>query len=236
LAPSLYEAMELPHPPISPRILLVIEEAIRIAWELLREHPRPGFDLSSVTEDPLTHELYEVLCDVVFKHALVKGFNRRLLRAVAREPKVRSYNRASLDKMPDLAIALMGREAVAIPTQDGLFIECKPVDTEHSVGKYYCGKGLVRFVNGDYAWAMREAMMVGYAREGYTISPKLVRALGERADTVPTVSYPRPCPHSKATPVSEPVQISMHRRTFAYVETSRQAPPITIRHLWLKRG
>jgi len=235
LAHGSYEAVELPHPPISPRVLLIVEKAIREAWRLLRERPRAGFDFATATEDPLTHELYEVLYDVVFKHALVKGFDRRLLRAVVREPKVRSCNRGSLDKMPDLVIALIGRDAVAMPSQDGLFIECKPVDAAHSVGKHYCDRGLIRFVIGDYAWAMREAMMIGYAREGYTITPKLDGALRRRAGKITSLSLPTPCPRSEAGPFSEPVHISKHGRSFPYAETDTQAPPITIRHLWLRR-
>lgn len=235
MAHGAYEATELPHPPISSWVSLVVEKAIRKAWQLIRQRPRAGFDLARATEDPLTHELYEVLYDVVFKHALVKGFNRRLLRAVVREPKVRSYNRGSLDKMPDLVIALIGREHAAIPSQDGLFVECKPVDADHAVGVHYCDKGLIRFVNGDYAWAMQEAMMVGYAREGYTIRPKLSKALEERMTTIPTRRLPTPCSESKATRFSEPVHITEHGRAFEYIETGRQAPSITIRHLWLKR-
>lgn len=235
MAHGSYEAIELPHPPISPRVLLIVEKAIREAWRLLRERPRPGFDLASATEDPLTHELYEVLYDVVFKHGLVKGFDRGLLRAVAREPKFRSYDRSSLDKMPDLVIALIGRDAVVIPSQDGLFIECKPVDRDHPAGSCYCDKGLIRFVDGDYAWAMQEAMMVGYASEGYTIKPKLGDALRSRLDRVPTRSFPTPCPYSEATSVGERVHVSKHGRTFPYVETGIEAPPITIRHHWLRR-
>jgi len=235
LTHGLYEAIELPHPPISLRVFLIVEKAIRRAWQILRQRPREGFGLATAREDPLTHELYEVLYDSVFKHALVKGFDRRLLRAVVREPKVRSYNWGSLDKMPDLVIVLVGREAAAKPSQDGLFIECKPVDAEHTVGAHYCDKGLARFVKGEYAWAMSEAMMIGYVTQGYTIKPKLDDALRRRAGRIPTEGFPTRSPHSAAAPFSEPVHVSRHGRTFRYVETGAQAPAIAIRHLWLRR-
>lgn len=237
MAHGLSKAMRPPHPSIAPWVFLIVEKAIRRAWRLLRKQPREGFDLSAAKEDELTHELYEVLYDVVFTQALVKGFNRELLRAVVREPKVRSYDRGSLDKMPDLLIALAGRGPVAIPTQDGVFIECKPVDADHPVGSCYCDKGLIRFVNGDYAWAMQEAMMVGYAREGYSISPKLTAALKDkdRGKTIATEAMPSPCRWSSAGRFSEAVHASTHGRTFIYVGTENHAPPITIRHLWLRR-
>jgi len=227
-------APKLPHPPISLKVLLVVEEALVKAWEVLRQRPRTGFDLLTAHEDTVTHDLYEVLCDIVLNQGRVDGFDRELFE-VNREPKLRSYNGGSLDKMPDLRVSLIGSRRVAKPSQDGLFIECKPVDAGHALGWCYCDKGLIRFVNGDYAWAMSEAMMIGYAREGYTISPKLDIALRARPDKIPTRAVPTPCPSSEAVSYSERVCITEHGRTFRYVETDAQAPPITIRHLWLRR-
>jgi hypothetical protein len=227
---------ELPHPPIPLRVLLIVEEALVRAWEILREHPRRDLDLLTAHEDTLTHGLYETVYDVVFNSGLVDGFDGRLFTTVTRETKLRTFDGRSLDKMPDLLVGLVGRDSYNPRSQDWLFIECKPVNAKHSVGMHYCDRGLIRFVKGDYAWAMREAMMVGYAREGYAISPRLEKALKDRADTIPTDSYPECCPHSKATQFSERVQISTHRRTFHYVETDTAAPPIAIRHLWLRRG
>lgn len=226
---------ELPHPPIPLAVFLIVEAAIRRAWAILRENPRAGFDLASATEDPITHELYVVLYEDVFANGRVEGFNRELFTVGHREPKLQNFDGTSLDKMPDLLVALIGRRAVANPTQDGLFIECKPVDRDHPAGQHYCDKGLIRFVNGDYAWAMQEAMMVGYAREGYTISPKLDDALAARPDAIPTIAYPRRCADSKPTRFAEVVHASTHRRSFPYVGTCTDAPPITIRHLWLRR-
>ena len=40
----------------------------------------------------------------------------------------------------------------------------KPVDDDHATGTHYCDSGINRFVNGDYAWAMQEGMMVAYVR------------------------------------------------------------------------
>jgi len=42
---------ELPHPPISLPIFLVVEEALCVAWDYLRTRPRPGFNLLSAVED-----------------------------------------------------------------------------------------------------------------------------------------------------------------------------------------
>lgn len=226
---------KLPHPPISLGMLLVVENALVKAWEILREDPGQDLDLLKAPEDTVTHALYETLYDIVFNSGLVDGFDRKLFTVVTREPKLRTFDGRSLDKMPDLLVGLVGRDSFSPRSQDWLFIECKPVDRDHSVGKHYCGKGLVRFVNGEYAWAMQEAMMVGYAREGYAILPKLDDALAARGRTIRTIARPRPCRSSRASQFGEVVHSSTHGRTFRYVGPDTQAPPITIRHLWLRR-
>ena len=63
----------LPHPAIGLPVLLIVENAICAAWELLRTHPRQGFDLLTADEDKLTHELYEALFDHIFKKETVAG-------------------------------------------------------------------------------------------------------------------------------------------------------------------
>jgi hypothetical protein len=122
-------------------------------------------------------------------------------------------------------------------TQHGLFIECKPVDRDHPAGSAYCDAGLIRFVRGDYAWAMQNAMMIGYAREGYSLNPKLSEALASnRKVPIPLCSGLEGCPRTSASAFAEQVVISKHQRTFTYVETNLPAGIIVIRHLWLKRG
>jgi len=225
---------ELPHPPISLSIYLVVEEALCVAWDYIRTHPRSGFNLLSETEDVITQELYERLYDKVFNRGVVDGFDRQLFTDIIREPKIRSYDWFSLDKMPDMLIRLLNRD-VDKPSQDGLFVECKPVDSSHSTGVHYCDKGIIRFVRGEYAWAMTSALMIGYARDGYSILPKLTKALEEREKTVPTIAPPCPCQQSKPGKNNEVVHVSQHLRTFSYVETGQKAPAITLRHLWLRR-
>lgn len=228
-------AIELPHFPISLSVFLVVENGICAAWELMRNNPRAGFNLLDATEDVVTHELYERLYDEVFHKGVVEGFDRELLAAITRESKVRNYDKTKLDKMPDLLFRLVDRPRVEYPSQDWLFIENKPVDSDHSVGAHYCDKGIARFVKGEYAWTMTNALMIGFSRSGYTILPKLTDALKAQPKEIPTFDYPHPCSRSKAGLASEAVHISRHGRTFKYVETEQPAPPITIRHLWLKR-
>jgi hypothetical protein len=238
MALGLYEEMnfdELPHPAIRLPVLLIVENAICAAWELLRSRPRPGFDLRTATEDVITFELHEALYDRVFNSGMVAGFGGEVFSTVEREPKLRSYDYSHLDKMPDLIIRLVGRPASIRPTQDGLFVECKPVDKKHPIRRHYCEKGLARFTSGQYAWAMSSAMMVGYADSNSHVYTSLTEALRDWPD-VDTRTIVRPCARSSPNPVSEAVHLTEHPRMFKYVETKRQAPHIVIRHLWLRRA
>lgn len=228
-------AVDLPHPPIPLAIFLVVERAVCAGWHLLLTEPRSDFDLTTATEDQITHELHEAVVNKIFGSGIVEGFNKQVFAPAIREPKIRNYNFTSLDKMPDLIIQFINRPTGIINTQDGLFIECKPVDKAHPIPKHYCDRGIMRFVSGDYAWAMTSALMVAYARPDYTIVPHLSDALTERATTIPTLSPPEACSLSVFGPANQAVHISLHERNFRYLENGKGAGTITIRHLWLSR-
>lgn len=227
--------VDLPHPPISLATFLVVERAVCAGWHLLLTEPRSGFDLNTTTEDQITHELHEAVVNRIFDSGSVAGFNKQVFAPAIREPKIRNYNFSSLDKMPDLFIQFVNRPTGIMTTQYGLFIECKPVDKSHPIPKDYCDRGIIRFIGGDYAWAMTSALMVAYARRDYTILPHLVDALADRTTTIPTLSPPQPCSASLSGPANEVVHISLHNRTFQYLENGKDAGAITIRHLWLSR-
>ena len=231
------DGIRLPHPPISLRSLLVIESALCHAWRLIREKPRSSFNLATADEDNITLELHERLYDEVFDKSVIDGFDRNVFASVGREPKIRNFNRTHPDKMPDLLFQFADRPAGVLYSQHGVFTECKPVDDAHAVGTHYCDKGIIRFIEGDYAWTMTSALMIGYARSGYTILPKLPTALASasRIKKIPTLTAPQPCKRSKVSLTNEVVHVSQHQRTFKYVENGKDAPAITIRHLWLKR-
>lgn len=228
---------ELPHKPLSLRACMVVEQAIVRAWQWMLEKPHADFDLKTAEENGVTHRLHETLFDVVFKNELVDGFNKEVFTVGTRGAELRNFDGSKRDLKPDLLVGFVHRPSVAYPSQDWLFIECKPVDSEHTVGSHYCDKGLIRFVRGDYAWAMQSAMMVGYAREGYSLVPKLSEALAShRKEPIPTSFGPESCPCTRATPFAEQTAISKHQRTFSYIENNLPSGVIIIRHLWLKRG
>jgi hypothetical protein len=235
--PSQGGQVNLPHPKISLRVHLVIESAIRKAWELVTTQPRAGFNYKTEKEDPLTLELFERLKDQVFNKGLIDGFDRSIFSSINREPKVRNFDRSHPDKMPDLLIEFIDCPADGITSQHGLFIECKPIDAAHGVGSEYCDKGLIRFIRGDYAWAMQNGMMLGYAASTHSITSKFTTALNSRKRKYPlnVIGKASLCPLTKADSIAQEVISTIHQRCFKYLETSNAPGPITVRHLWLKR-
>jgi hypothetical protein len=229
------EELELPHKPIPLAIYLIVEEALRASWNKLQINPPAGFNIDTAEEDVVTHELLKVLHGQIFESEEVEGFTHDYFVPPVREAKVENFDETRRDLMPDLLIGMIGRSKGRVPWQDALFVECKPVGLERPAGSHYCDRGLIRFVRGDYAWAMTSALMVGYARRGYSIFPKLENALKMRSKDILTLSQPRPCFRSKPTLTSEVTFFSEHGRTFNYVQTGKAAPLITIRHLWLRR-
>ena len=159
---------EWPHPKISERMILLICNVIDKAWSLLKANPPEGFDFSTADEDTITAKLKEIIENRLRKNGEVPGFNTETFGRVERDSKVINYNGSHLDKMPDLFFDLKREDLPVYNEYDGLFVECKPVDRDHPVLSSYIKKGLYRFVNGDYAWAMQEALMVGDVHSNYT--------------------------------------------------------------------
>lgn len=173
---------ELPHPPIPRRIILLVSKVIRRAWELLAIAPPTGFVLATASEDAITAELVDVIENRLRISGEVAGFDHLLFGRVEREPKISNFDKKHPDKMPDIFFDLKRESLPVYNNQDGFFVECKPIDSKHPVSSCYCQKGLIRFVNGDYAWAMQEALMVGYVSGDYSFQ-KLITTFAKDENT-----------------------------------------------------
>ncbi len=215
----------LPHPPIPERTILLICLVIKRAWQLLVENPTAGFILDLASEDTVTQMLVEIIENRLRKNGEVEGFNNALFGRVVREPKVVNFNKTHPDKMPDIFFDLRRDQYSVLSDQDGLFVECKPVDNKHPIWSCYCQKGLVRFVNGDYAWAMRDAMMVGYATSTHSFK-KLASVLDEAKSASLNTHV-----HFEIDNYS--IFRSKHKREFEWLESHGKACQISISHLWL---
>ena len=230
------EDYHLPHPTIELPIILIVRQALIEAFARLRARCHAaGRDLSDDRENDVTRMLLNILENDLRQKGSVPGFNKTLFEEVSRQREVENYNFTRMEKRPDMLFKLRCDEesAPVLSTQHALFVECKPVDRDHPAGGDYCDAGLQRFVDGDYAWAMREALMIAYVRDGRSISTHLKPAMKDRTKLA-TIQSPAPIPGAaaQADSVTEALHSSTHRRPFSWPDGKGQACEITVYHSW----
>lgn len=231
---------DLPHPPLGVRVILLVRRVLLRAFEQMRAD---GFPFASANEDEITAALRGLIENNFRQRGTVPGFNCRTFDSVVRQGQVANYDFTRLTKTPDLCFKLRHDDEETrrvISEFDALFIECKPVDATHAAGGRYCDEGLQRFVEGSYAWAMREGMMLAYARNGRTIAGNLVIDMQEpsRATRLQTTAVPSPLAltGAAATKTAEALHVSFHRRGFPWIHEKGFATDITIYHCWHNCG
>lgn len=221
---------EIPHEDLPRPIKAVILRAISDAWSDVRA--RVGEDLATSKETDLTAALKHHLNRIREEEDPPSGFRGSLFEVVATDSTIPAYDGSSLEKRPDLIFRFIAHGSVPFSEHKALFVECKPVGPGHPIS-VYGKKGLVRFVKGEYAWAMPSAMMIGYARGGRsvpkTLRPHLKKHQGED-DPYRTLSMPR----RAAAPLPEGTYVTEHDRPWLYQETERSPGRIALLHLWLK--
>jgi hypothetical protein len=230
------ERYDLPHPPLGLPVILFLRRVLLRAFEKLRDR---GFPLATEREDRVTEQLFNVLENDLRQTGEVGGFNSTFYDRVVRHAEVTNYNGRKLAKTPDLSFKLRYAGAEPRPvvsSHDALFVECKPVDAGHPAGSAYCDDGLIRFVNGDYAWAMQDAMMLAYVRNGRTIAKHLTPAMAEssRKSSLGIIREIEICPGlaAAACPEAEAVYVTRHHRDFRWPDGKGLATDITVYHLW----
>lgn len=214
-------------------LMIVVQNVMSTAWRSLLQQVKEGhFSICNATEDQITERLHMILGELdTAGDSAVLGLSQ--LQSPVREGNVRNYDGAHLDKQPDLAFRPI-RNLIScgntVPT--AIFIECKPIDAGHPVPSTYCRAGLVRFVNGDYAWGVDRAMMVGYVRNICTlpgglstslVDPKLsseMELAGGLEDLPKTASGDAVCQ-------------TRHSRKFQLPGVASPVGQIVVNHLWL---
>jgi hypothetical protein len=224
----------VPHAPLGERWLLVVHAAVTAAFPIIRHR---GFDLRNAGENAITNELENVLMNDLLNRGIVEGFDRQFFGHVTRGSEVENYNGEKISKKPDLLFHLQRENVLWDRRQDAIFAECKPVDRGHSLSEHYCAvgtdrAGVERFVIGHYAWAMQEAMMIGYVRDGFRIDPHLVDNLADPTRHKLLGSPTRPTCIFSGCGGAEPLHRTRHERLFAWRETGQLATAIAIYHSW----
>jgi hypothetical protein len=224
----------LPYPdPFTTSELSTIEDALTEAW---RRVVRNGV---SDTDDEvhLTARLIDELDQLMSTEPdTVAGFDSDTFETPVRGGELQDYRGDRLEKRPDIVFRPAGRQraiGAGIRRRQfwGLFVECKIVDQGHTMSTY-CRDGLQRFVNGNYAWAVSSAMMLGYARDGYALPLHLERHF--RRKDVDKRRYGRHGDTLSSRAQGSRAWVSRHDRNWRHVEPAGADPGVmTVVHLWL---
>jgi hypothetical protein len=159
--------------PFSPSQLLVVEDALCEAWRRVLASPLRVRTASEVELNrALVSRLYQLFSDEE-----VTGFNASAFESPIRGGEVEELRGRQLEKRPDVCFRPAGNPGHSKEFW-ALFVECKILDADHPMSSY-TATGLIRFVDGTYAWAVRRGMMLGYVRDGGDLRYQLERALAK---------------------------------------------------------
>jgi hypothetical protein len=226
---------QVPHDRIGLRLLTVAHQAIARAFEIIRHE---GFPLATAGENEITRQLESALENRIRNRCQIEGFDSTYFGPVGRGSEVVNFDGTKISKKPDLLFKLRREDRTDWDqTQDALFAECKPVDVKHKLKDHYCaiGKdctGIERFIVGDYAWAMQEAFMIAYVRNGIQIARDLANVL-----MVPNTRAGLGQPTALSCVIEatgkdcQGLYLTTHQRLFPWPD-GRPATPIDLYHSW----
>jgi hypothetical protein len=214
-------------------LLIVVQNTLSAAWrKLLKDVETGEFSICAATEDEITERLHMILGEL---HAAGDGAVRGLsqFETSIREGNLRSFDGKHLDCQPDLTFRpLRGHIQTGNTVPAAIFVECKPIDSVHPVASTYCRAGLIRFVNGDYAWAVDRAMMMAYVRNVCTL-PKGLSSCLENMRLAVEMNLQGRLETISPTANGDIVCQSKHDRSFCLSGGRKPVGLITVHHLWL---
>lgn len=231
---SVYDGM--PYTRFSDLELLVVEKALRLVWhEAPQRFNIHCINFNTANEEQISSALYLVFNDLWAndRHLLADLAKVFLPVPIYDGPSgAVDYLGHELKFRPDLAFRRNYTDAGISTIDSSLFIEAKLVERGKTMG-WYCGTGLSKFVRGTYAWAMPQAMMLGYVRNTTQILPhSLATHLAplQKRDQYCLKEGPKPFPLSGFTNRS---YLTLHNRPWLYPGTKVSPGPISVLHLWL---
>ena len=221
-----------------------MEEAIAEAMQRVLAE-KPPADIAVAHENKITEWLEDHLCRLL-NADVVAGFDSDVFEQPSRGAETVSFNGGKISKKPDLAFKRLSHLSCADDIrQDAWFCECKILDGGSSHGvPDYIKDGLMRFVIGDYAWAMPSAQMIGYVRHATgkgCVPTKQLHEYFAKSEPKTGNSYAvltelleEKTQEPRITGVL-PIHATTHARGFPL--RGKAAPgPITLRHLWFQLG
>ena len=227
---------DLPFEAVSSLLLGAIELGLREAWkELLQNQTAYKMNVNKDEEHFISEPLVRAINFLRENNkkepfsTLAKYFDHATVGS-----GFRNYKNEEIQQ-PDLVFKPNISPHAGIDAQYyAIFIEAKIISEKphQRIGNYF-RDGVVRFIDGRYAWAMRHGLMLAYVRgvnldaptaiKNYLAKPKRCEAFALENSNL-RVNPPNPSPKIHQT---------VHSRSWSYMDDQGSPGEITIRHLWL---
>lgn len=219
-------------PPFSawaPRQLRIVERAIAVAWNYLMN--APGFVkwVETAIERDITVELQRQLIALLNTNE-VRGFTAAAFAPPIRGQEIEDYSGIKKEKRPDLTFLRLAARPVS--NHNAQFYECKVIGRGRTVDDYH-KDGVMRFVDGRYAWGMPHAGMIAYVSPPppSAASTTLESYWQKNREDTPLGGIPT-CALELDTTACPPIAVSVHARQFP-LPNHAEPGDIVLRHLWL---
>lgn len=176
LSVAIPPANSYPFPPFPKVILNAVVKATRRAWLPIAEEERACGDGERRNEVQLNAEL-AIEMDALRRLELVRDFTPDIFETPTPDAPTRNFSGERIGPRPDITIRIRSlRPALANPMVDTVFIECKCLGEGLNLGPYF-KKGMRRFIDGEYGWAVQQAIMVGYLETDQVLPDDLEKRL-----------------------------------------------------------
>jgi hypothetical protein len=217
---SLIRGHELPQPALPKAVIRVILDVLTDCWaEVCTRYPA---DVRLPEVDVSAHLALEFTRRCKFDDRLKKTISKAVSA-----PEMLNFNGTSLQKRPDVTI-----EWKASRRLSPLIVECKLIDNAaRKTIDLYSSRGILRFIDGEYAWSEQEAVMVAFVRDNSKVSaltPHL--ELEGHVERFMVDQMPKSIVDEKCRGIAT----TRHGRNFEYpLRPSISPGVITLWHLWL---
>lgn len=224
--------LEPPYPSWPKRLVAAIENALRTAGErIVVSHSRA--EILAADENDLSNWLQRELWQLLNEAA--DGFSHAVFQKPERGAEVENHDGKSISMKPDLRFIRCGDLGVDDDRHNAWFCECKILDAGHDRNDYV-HLGMMRFVEGAYAWAMPAAQMIAYVRhsaaEGWSPAAKLPTYMeGVKPSAGKTHAAVSAMLGCRAE--ADGILVTEHGRSFL-LRNGNAPGAIALRHLWLQ--
>lgn len=207
----------------------IVERAIVVSWGHLMSAPVFVKWAETAIERDITFELQKQLIDLLNTNE-VRGFTAAAFAPPIRGQEIEDHSGIEKEKRPDLTFLRLAARPVS--NHNAQFYECKVIGRGRTVDDYH-KDGVMRFVDGRYAWGMPHAGMIAYVTPPPTsvASAALESYWKKDRQGAPLPGLPS-CKLELEETANPPIAISEHARKFALPNHAKPGD-IVLRHLWL---